>query len=264
MGLIKVIILAVIQGLTEFLPISSSGHLVIVARLLTSGDQELDVVDLNIALHVGTLFSILVFYWQRVRKLIGEDRNVVGLLIVGTLPAVVVGPILKIGFHELLNHPLLAGSLLLVTGVTLLWSASRQHGDVEYQQMSYQGALFIGTVQAAAIFPGLSRSGLTITAGLTSGLSRQSAATFSFLLAIPAIAGAGVWELVDMARGDPSVTPLPHLAIGAVVAFLVGFLSLAWLIRWLQRGRLHWFAWWCFLVGALVIAWQMGLIDLGT
>ena len=259
MQLWQILVLAVIQGIAEFLPISSSGHVVIVAQLLAGGDTSgLDVSDVNIVLHVGTLLSILVVYWQRVVRLLTEDRRTIGLLIVGTIPGVLVGVLVKKYCSHILENPLLAGILLVVTGLILIWISRRRQGDQDYGQLSYGKAFLIGVAQAAAVLPGLSRSGTTISAGLRSGLDARSATTFSFLLAIPIIAGGGAYEILSMLRHhEPPSTPPTFLAIGAFVAFLVGIVSLSWLIRWVERGRLQWFAWWCIPVGTIVIVWQL-------
>jgi undecaprenyl-diphosphatase len=259
MQLWQILVLAVIQGVAEFLPISSSGHVVIVAELLGSGGSDgLDVSDVNIVLHVGTLLSILVIYWRRVLRLLTEDRRTIGLLIVGTIPGVLIGVPVKKYFSHILENSLLAGCLLIATGLILVWISRRKQGDQEYGQMSYGKAFLIGAAQAAAVLPGLSRSGATISAGLRSGLDAQSATTFSFLLAIPIIGGGGAYEVYSM-LGDhePPSTPPAYLAIGALVSFLVGIFALSWLIRWVERGRLQWFAWWCVPVGAVVILWQL-------
>lgn len=255
----QILILAIVQGITEFLPISSSGHLVIAAGVLSPQNGQLpDVGDVNIVLHLGTLASILVFYAQRIRRLMGEDRRVVGLLVVGTLPAVIVGLPLKLFFDQVLESPLLAGCMLPVTGLILIIASRQPLAEETYQTMSYGRALLIGAAQALAILPGLSRSGTTIAAGMTLGLAPRSAATFSFLLAIPAIAGAGVLiEIVHLLKGAPLTTPWEQLVAGAFISFGVGLGALWWLVRWLEKGRLQWFAWWCIPVGVAVIVWQV-------
>jgi undecaprenyl-diphosphatase len=260
LSLWQIVILAITQGATEFLPISSSGHLVVLAAFMAPGGttEGLEVSDVNIVLHGGTLVSILVFYWQRIWRLVGEDRRLIGLLFVGTLPAVLVGlPLKKFGGEAVLSSPLLAGCLLPVTGIVLLWASRAKPGDKVYGQIGYPSALAIGVAQALAILPGLSRSGMTISAGLRLGLQPQSAATFSFLLAIPVIGGACLLELASM-LGEASLnTPLHYLAIGALISFAVGLVSLAWLVRWLERGRFQYFAAWCIPLGAIVVVWQL-------
>jgi len=254
-----ILVLAVVQGIAEFLPISSSGHVVIVAELLSPGGaEEFDVSEVNIVLHVGTLLSILLFYWQRVVRLIVDDHRTIGLLIVGTIPAVVIGVPVKLLTTGLLESPLLSGALLIVTGAILIWISRHQFGDGDYRNLSHFRAFLIGGSQAAALFPGLSRSGATISAGLGLGLSPSAAATFSFLLAIPAITGAGLWETVSMVRDHEAVsTPVGYLLLGAFVSFVIGLGALWWLVRWLERGRLQWFAAWCIPVGVVVILWQL-------
>lgn len=254
-----IFVLAVIQGIAEFLPISSSGHVVIVAEVLApDGARDFDVSDVNIVLHVGTLLSILVFYWRRVARLMLEDRRTIGLLIVGTIPAVLLGVPFKLAETGLLESPLLSGVLLIVTGAILIWVSRHQFGSGDYRELSHCKAFLVGGAQAAALMPGLSRSGATISAGLGLGLSPNAAATFSFLLAIPAIAGAGSWEIVSMIRDQEAIsTPVGYLLLGAFVSFVVGLASLWWLVRWLERGRLQWFAAWCIPVGVIVIVWQL-------
>jgi len=260
MLLFEVLILAVVQGITEFLPVSSSGHGAVVASLFDQfgrSMQEGDKLPVNIVLHVGTLAAILVFYWRRLFALFGRDRRLLGLLVTGTIPAAVVGPPIRLLFGESLQSALLAGCMFPLTGAMLLWTARVGPGDVTSRQLSHRAALWIGLFQAFAILPGISRSGATIVAGLACGLKRDEAATFSFLLAIPVIAGAGLMELTGLS-GTPSDSISPGLlCLGAAVSFAVGLASLAWLLRWIQKGRLHHFAWWVLLLGPAVIAWKL-------
>lgn len=255
----QIVILAVIQGIAEFLPVSSSGHLVIVADLLSQNGNkpDFDVADVTIFLHAGTLGSILVFYWNRVLMLLREDRRTIPLLIVGTIPAVVAGLIIKKMFDEILLNSLLAGSMLVITGVILLIASRFRHRDGTYQELSYARAVGIGMAQAFAILPGISRSGSTIVAGMANGLSRRDSATFSFLLAIPVIAGAMLLETVDIFMDAQMSTSVPKLLLGAAVSFVVGLFALWLLLRTLERGRLEWFAYWCFPVGIGAVIWQL-------
>jgi undecaprenyl-diphosphatase len=253
----QVLVLAIVQGVAEFLPISSSGHLVVLAPLLFGGrSTPPGMTDLNIVLHVGTLGSILAYYRRRIFRLIGEDRRAIGLILLGTVPAGVVGVTVKLFFESLIESPLLAGFMLPCTGAMLLWVSKRPEGAIEYRDLAWRDSLLIGCAQALAILPGLSRSGWTIGAGLSTGLSRQAATTYSFLLAIPAIAGAGLIETLSLLKHPPQ-TDLSLMLVGAAVSFVVGIGSLWWLERWLARGRLHWFAWYCIVLGAGVIAWQV-------
>jgi len=257
--LFHILILAVLQGFTEFLPVSSSGHLVVVNAILTHtlGEPPAPAAGIIIFLHAGTLASILVVYWRRIWRLVGEDRRVIGRLVVGTLPAAAVGLLLKSQIEQSLESPLVAGLMLPVTGLMLLWAARRPVGETDYRDLSYGRVLIIGCLQAVAILPGISRSGATIAAGMGVGLRRSDAATFSFLLAIPAISGAIVLELKDMVAGNEALSAVNLLVIGALVSFVVGTLALWWLIRWLEKGRIQYFAWWCIPVGLGIILWQV-------
>ena len=225
----------------------------------------MDVADLNIVLHVGTLLSIIVFYWQRIRQLLVEDRRTIGLLILGTIPGVAIGVPVEAWGPSLLESPLLAGVLLVVTGIMLLLVSRRPFGQKPYTSLSPRQALTIGLSQAAAILPGLSRSGATISTGLVLGLSPQSAATFSFLLALPIIAGGGMYKILSMLMDNqPLTTPPLYLLTGAAVAFAVGLVSLSLLVRWLEAGRWQWFAWWCIPLGVVVIVWRVAVMASGV
>jgi undecaprenyl-diphosphatase len=253
-----ILVLAVVQGVSEFLPISSSGHVVILADLLSKDSSQLDIADLNVVLHVGTLFSIVLYYWHRIWRLLDEDRRTLGLLAVATLPAVVVGlGVKQYASSAVLENPLLAGFLLPVTGLILLWGARYRMNMEVYNKLSYQRAFLIGLSQAAAILPGISRSGTTISMGMRLGLGPSSAATFSFLLAIPVIAGAGLLEAVSMIRKSEMATPLPLLLAGMLVSFVVGVAALWMLDHMLRRGRIQYFAYWCIPVGILYVASQL-------
>lgn len=257
--LVNVLILAVVQGIAEFLPISSSGHLVILGALLGVEDES---VTLEIILHAGTLASILVVYWKEIWRLLQSDRRVASLLVIGTIPAAILGLTLKKFFPTMLEHPLLAGCMLLATAGLLLLLRRLPTGQTNYETFSLRRAFLVGCFQAFAIFPGVSRSGSTIVGGRMLGLKSEDAVTFSFLLAIPAILGATLLAVKDLIAAPPSSEGLTVLLVGAVVAFLVGIAALKWLIAWSRRGRLDWFAWWCLPVGVLVIVgWFAGVFE---
>jgi len=248
------ILLAVIQGLTEFLPISSSGHLVIAEHLLDF--QAADLTALNVILHAGTLGSILVFYRRNIIRLLAEDRRVLSLLALGTLPAVAAALAIKLSFEELIELPIVAGTMLPITGLMLIWMP-RRDGELDYVDLSSKQVLLIGLFQAFALLPGISRSGATIAAGLLVGLKRPAAATFSFLLAIPAIALATGYETLKSLMWPETGARFDILAAAAFVAFAVGLVALWLVVKLLNQGRLHWFAFWCIPVGAAVIVWQI-------
>lgn len=252
--MLQIVILAVIQGIAEFLPISSSGHLVILGSLM---GQLSESPTLEIILHAGTLGSILVVFWRRIFRLLRSDRRVIGLLIVGTIPAALIGVTMKVAFPSLLRSPQLVGVMLLVTGVMLIVLGRLPSRDGQYTSLSWLGALLVGCFQAVAILPGISRSGSTILGGRLMGLKNEDSVTFSFLLAIPAILGATVLTLRELwenhQAGQPIDQTAMQLVIGALVSFAVGIVALLWLVGWSRQERLHWFAWWCLPVGLLTI-----------
>lgn len=252
---IQVLILAIVQGIAEFLPISSSGHLVVISALF---GMEEGSTELNIILHFGTLLAIVLFYWKRIVALLSEDQRVIRLLVIGTIPAVAVGVLLKYYYSWVIVNPLLAGFMLPVTGMMLLLLPKIRKGETDYQDMSMLTAFLIGCAQAFAILPGISRSGSTIVIAAALGLKRQAAATFSFLLAIPVILGATVLEVKDMLESDTgSTTPIWLLAVGAIVSFSVGLVALRWLVKWVEKGKLHWFAYWLIPFGFAIVVWQL-------
>lgn len=251
MSFLQAILLGILQGIAEFLPISSSGHLVLAESLLhLPGDN----LAFNVVLHVGTLLSILVVYRGELRMLLTQPR-VIGAIILATLPIVAVGLLLHDELERAFASPLAAGVALCVTA-SLLWTTRWiDRGRVELLDITWKQALVVGLFQAVAPVPGISRSGVTIFAGLLSGLSRQTAATFSFLIAIPAILGAATletWSLIK--EGTLSQIPWAIYAVGAAVAFAVGVLALKGLLKVIVARKLHAFAWYCLAVGLLVIA----------
>lgn len=259
----QVVVLAVVQGVTEFLPVSSDGHLALLEPLLWNSSQPRpESLDLTIVLHLGTLGSILVFYRRQALELLIADRRVLWLIFLGTLPLVFIVLPLKLllgdSFDAYLKNVRLTGLMLPVTGAALLWSAHSGGGSREYRQLGWWDSLLIGLAQAAAILPGLSRSGSTISAGLALGMTRRAAATYSFLLAIPALAGAGGYEALSILRHGAQLSAAPaNLAIGAAVSFVVGLAALAALSRVVERGRLQYFGWYCIGLGLIVIALDM-------
>lgn len=269
MSIVTIILLAVIQGLTEFLPVSSSGHLVLAESLLEArgvGDSMQGVV-LEVAVHVGTLGAVVMVYKQRIVELCRAvasfvtsgfrrtDENsggvtYVGLIILGSVPAALVGLALRDSIVVLFDSPSVTSVLLIVTGLYLLMSRIQR----EERAISVPAAVIIGLAQALAILPGCSRSGWTITTGLLLGLGAYHAAEFSFLLSIPAILGALVLEIV---KGSFSVSPggLLLLVLGAVTAFVSGWLALRILLRALAIGHLYRFAYYLIPAGAAALVY---------
>ena len=266
---LEIAVLAAVQGVTEFLPISSSGHVIVLAALFDRFGHPLDQkLTINIALHMGTLLAIVVFYRGRIVRLFGSDRRLIGLILLGSVPAGLVGVAYKEFFESWfvgrfgwnpLEDALLAGIMFAVTGGLLMAAGRREsrhgRGAVSSRELTYLQAFWIGIFQALAILPGLSRSGSTIAAGLFCGLKREEAAAFSFLLALPAMAGAGLLEALDAAKEAGGTLEAGPLVVGGGLAFIIGWASLRWLIAWLEKGRLGWFAAYVFVLSPLVIAW---------
>lgn len=262
-SVVTVILLAVIQGLTEFLPVSSSGHLVLVESLLGARGPGGGApgVGFEVAVHVGTLVAIIVVYKRRIARLLGaivsffasgfrrteqnsEEVRYAGWLVLGSVPAAFVGLALRDSIVMLFDFPAVTSLLLVATGFYLLFSRIRSGGGA----LSGRAAIIIGLAQAVAILPGCSRSGWTITTGMLLGLGGREAAEFSFLLAIPAILGALALEIV---KGSFSVSPgeLLLLLVGSVTAFVSGWLALRFLLRLLAAGRLYRFAYYLIPAG---------------
>ena len=261
--------LAVIQGVTEFLPVSSSGHLVAYNELLSNKDLSGDMmVTFTIATHIGTLIAVLAVYRREVLALLFSDRRLIGPLFVATIPAVVIGLLVKqLGVADHLMNPILVGSMLIVTGL-VLWFGDRkavgQTSDLDTAvelsgSVSIKQSFVIGLCQALAILPGISRSGMTIIGGSRVGLGRTDAAKFSFLMAIPVIIGAGTLEGIDVFGGQSGESApsgpinMRLLLISIAMSGFVGFFALRWLVGWIERGRLSTFAFWCIPLGALLI-----------
>lgn len=251
--LFQIVVLAVVQGIAEFLPISSSGHLVVLSALL---NRNVDTAELTIVLHFGSLLAILVFYRKQLVDLLRTDRRIILPIVVGTLPAACVGLWIKMQYPGVLNNALLAGFLLVVTAFLLMALPRIPEGKRTYTGIGYAAAVLIGLAQAFALLPGVSRSGVTIVAGCLTGLQRQSAVTFSFLLAIPAIAGASVLEARNILE-QGSQTPWPLLLCGALISFGVGWLALRWLVGCIEQGKLHLFAYWLVPLGFSIVIWQL-------
>ncbi len=260
----EIILLAIVQGITEFLPISSDGHLAVVNALLEARGRTgaPDLMETTIVLHLGTLASVLVFYRRDIVRVLTTERRAILPLIVATIPAAIVGLGIEKGLPDsvskpLLESPLLAGLGFLVTAAALWFLGRRPDDGLDYPETTIGKALAIGVAQATAILPGVSRSGMTISSGVALGLRRESAAAFSFLMAIPVIGGAGLLKIVDAVDKGTTSTPLSTLALGFVVSMLVGLAALAVLLKMLRRGRLELFAYYLVPLGVAVTAWQL-------
>ncbi|GGJ63291.1 undecaprenyl-diphosphatase [Anoxybacillus voinovskiensis] len=251
---LEALILGFIQGMTEFLPISSTGHLYLGRHLFGLDEAGL---FLDTMLHIGTLLAVFVIYKEELLYMLRKPfSKLTFLLIVGTVPAVVVGLLFKDYFEEISKTGVTIGWEFLITGMFLWFSDGIKHGYKRMEDITYTDAFVIGTFQAAAIFPAISRSGLTIVGGLFRKLDRETAAYFSFLLSIPAIAGAIVLQSIDLLEGQAETISLSALVVGTVSSAFFGYIAVRWMIRYLQKHSLKMFAIYVWALGLLVLAFQ--------
>ena len=257
----QALLLGLIQGLTEFFPISSSGHLVLGAALLGVNPGG---VAFEVSVHVATMLAVVLYYARRLYALAGgalrgerEAWRFIGKLAAASVPAAAVGLTLGARIERAFDAPAFAAGMLLVTGAVLWWSRGFRGAAASGPEPSWATALWVGVAQAFALLPGISRSGMTVVAGLRRGLDPVRAAEFSFLLSLPAIFGASILEVPKLFTGDVNASWVA-LGIAFVAAGVSGFVALVYLVRWLERGHLHRFAYYCWAVGALfLLGWAM-------
>ncbi len=300
MGILEGLILGAIQGISEFLPISSSGHLVLFGDIILPNHASMDLFT-EVLLHLGTLAAVLIVFsreafpvflspfsaikaWKRNGRaglLQHAPLKLLGLVLLASIPAAVIGLLFEHEIEKLVGAPSVVALLLAVTGLVLLgshWLASHRSGKRDKAIPGVTDTILIGLAQAFAILPGISRSGMTISMGLVRGISREMSGVFSFLLFVPAIAGAALLQILKLLKstGETSISasllPDPIVALfgnhtasgfipayhisGFLGAFVVGLAALTLLLRLLKAGRFHWFGWYC-LAAALV--WTIAL-----
>ena len=250
MDFLDALILGILQGITEFLPVSSSGHLVLGQKLL---GINVPGNAFEVILHIGTLMSILVVFYPDIHRLLSaikdyHTRTYIFTLVLGTTPAIIVGLSLKDQIALMFDNAHSVALALIVTGIILIsskWFLNKK------SDLTLIKGFNIGLAQALAIIPGISRSGVTICTGLTMGLSTKEAARFSFLLAIPAISGAGILTAMDI---DKISLGMDVIFVGFLSSFLVGWAALKWLLNLLKTGKFHWFGVYCLLLG-IIATW---------
>ena len=271
MSLLNAMILGLIQGIAEFLPISSSGHLSILNNLFHMTTTENGHMFFDVLLHLGTLFSVCVVYWQDIVQmfyevlaflhagpLAGERRahypaaRLFLMIVLGTIPLFLILPINDM-MEGLYYKSVFIGVMLVLTGCILYISDKMQQGKKTEKNMSMLDAIIIGLCQAAATIPGLSRSGTTITAGLATGLRRDFAVKYSFLLSLPAVLGANILAFAKAIRTGVDWSCLPAYLVGTVVAILSGIASISLLKHIAAKGKFGGFAYYCWVVGVLSI-----------
>jgi undecaprenyl-diphosphatase len=270
--LLAAIIMGIVQGLTEFLPVSSSGHLIIVPYLLDIHDPFITSLEFSVILHIGTLIALLLYFradWLRLvpaflaavrdRSLAGEpDRRLAILLAIATVPAAVIGFLLH-DIENVIREPGLV-AVMLVVGGGILWLAERTGIRQKLAlDLSFGQALAIGAAQALALVPGISRSGISISAGLFAGLRRDEAARFSFLMATPITAAAAAYEVLQVVRGQGVPIQAGPMAAGLVMSFVFGILAIAVLLRFLRTRSTDIFVAYRVVLAAIVLVTWLSL-----
>lgn len=258
MNFIEAVFLGLLQGLTEFLPVSSSGHLVLVQYFL---GVKMPGVTFEVLVHTGTLLSIIWVFWKDVYGLFAgitrsaQQQKLFLLLVIGSIPAGLIALTLSPYIKSMFEKPLVVGFMLLLTGC-IVWSVGKlekMKGERSLKDMNRRDALVAGLFQALAIIPGISRSGSTILGALTQGLNRETAVRFSFLLALPAIGGATLLELLDWLKTGALPEEFLSYLIAALVAFISGVLAIRVFIRLLAVGKFFYFAYYCWFAGSITV-----------
>jgi undecaprenyl-diphosphatase len=251
--IIQAIIVGVVQGLTEFLPVSSSAHLILLPRVLGWNDELITSSTFVVMLHMGTLGALLVFFWRDVLRLVAAfvdllrersfgsdpDRRLSLVLLLTIIPAALFGLFFEDWIDDVFYDAVIVIPFILTGGAVLLWLAERigtRSRDIS--QADFGDAAVIGVAQALALFPGISRSGITIAAGLVRGLRRDAAARFAFLMGIPIIAGAGLWKARHIVTGEAGDVDLVVLAAGVIAAFVSGLLAIGFMLSYLRDHSL--------------------------
>ena len=256
MTLLQAVILGLAQGLGEFLPISSSAHLVLLPWLFRWTDPGL---TFDIALHIGTLVGVVIYFWKDWWQLIikgftdvrSREGRLFWYLVVATVPGAMAGYLLEKKAETIFRSPLLIAMMLILMGILLYWADRRSAKNIEINKLTFGTSLLIGISQALAIIPGVSRSGITMTTGLLMGMTREGAARFSFLLSTPIIFGAAMVKLPHVISNSSMITV--NFTVGMLVSCITGVASIGFLLRYVQTKDFLPFAWYRFILGALVI-----------
>jgi undecaprenyl-diphosphatase len=269
--LIKAAVMGIVEGLTEFLPISSTGHLILVGTLLEMTDTKAKVFE--IAIQTGAIFAVIMVYWQKIRDtVLGLPTEVPAQrlalnVLVAFIPAVILGLLFGTAIKDYLFNPVVVATAFIVGGFVILWAENRY---VKYpaatrvddaDAMTRMDALKVGLVQCVALIPGTSRSGATIIGGMLFGLSRKASTDFSFYLAIPTLIGAGVYSLYKE-RALLSLADIPMFSVGLLFSFLSAWVCIRWLLQYIASHSFVVFAWYRIVFGLLVLLTaQMGWVN---
>ena len=266
--LVEALLLGIVQGLTEFLPVSSSGHLVLLQHLFGWGQLPLDsILTFDTTVHLGTLLAVVAVFWRDLldllkgwwqglrqgRPLETTEARLAWWIILGTVPAVLAGLLLEKSFERIFGSPRAVGGFLLLTALLLALGEWRGRRERDLDTLTWLDSLLIGIGQAAAIAPGLSRSGATIATGMLRGLKRETSARFSFLLSMPIIAGTGLLQLARLILSDNGEIPALVLLVGFLAAAVSGYAAIRFLLNYVRRRPLYPFALYCVVVGLLTI-----------
>ena len=246
--MVDAIFWGIIQGLTEFLPVSSSGHLVLIPALLDRPGPDLAT---NAIIHLGTLAAVVVYYRGDIAKMAKFDRparRLITIIVIGTVPAVILGLLFEDTIEELVSDPKAVAYMLIATGVVLLATTQLRLGDKRTEDVEPRDGFLIGLAQSLALIPGISRSGMTISAGLSRGVGRTESARFAFLLGIPVIAGAGLFQIAELVNSGGAIPATVWVSM--VVAGLTGYAAIAILLRALTRIGLAPFGLYCITFGS--------------
>ncbi len=258
--LVKAAVMGIVEGLTEFLPISSTGHLILAGALLGFDDEKAKVFD--IAIQTGAILAVIIVYWQKIRSTVvalptqAQARRFALNVAIAFVPAVVLGLALGKMIKAHLFTPGVVATTFILGGLVILWAERRPAASVrihDVDEMSAWDALKVGLVQCFAMIPGTSRSGATIIGGMLLGLSRRAATDFSFYLAIPTLIGAGAYSLYKD-RALLSAADLPMFAVGLVFSFASAWLCVRWLLRYISTHSFVPFAWYRIVFGLVVLA----------
>jgi undecaprenyl-diphosphatase len=275
MTALHALLLGIIQGLTEFIPVSSTAHLLIGQTLLGLPADEA-MFSFLVLVQIGTIVSLLVYYWKDLLSILVETlKNLGGLhhfkslpenarmgwyILIATVPALLAGYFLKDAVEALFRLPLLQAAIRLFAAAILLFLAEAlAKKDRRLDSMNWLDALVVGLFQIVSVFPGASRSGSTISGGMFRGFDRPSAARFAFLMSVPVMLAAGAYELLDVVRMPGLTEFLPALAVGFVAAAIVGWLAIRWLLRYLAGHSLYVFSAYCALIGVIVLVFHFSL-----
>jgi undecaprenyl-diphosphatase len=246
----EAILLGIVQGLTEYLPVSSTAHLILVTKLTASG-SVLDTLSFDVALHIGTLAAVVIYFYRDWIEMFTVNRRLLVSVIIATIPAGLAGYLLNDIVESYFRSPLIISISLIVVAV-VMWIAEKCRKDKDIDALTLPDSLLIGCAQVLALVPGVSRSGITISAGMFRNLARDSAAKFSFLLSTPVIGGAALLHLVKIVRHGESLDPR-ILAAGILTSAVSGFLAIRFLMKFLKSSTLKPFVYYRIFLGIVII-----------